>query len=98
MKPLSGPKGHDDVHEVAANPKPAGSVRQASSAETQPTFTLTFTLGAPMCEIRDAVIRTVLQYSRGNRLRAAQLLDINPRTIRRHLGKKETAGALSKAA
>ena len=98
MKPLSGPKGHDDVHEVAANPKPAGSVRQASSAETQPTFTLTFTLGTPMHEIQDAVIRTVLQFSRGNRLRAAQLLDINPRTIRRRLGKKETPGAVVKAA
>ena len=98
MKPLGGPKGPTDIHEVAGNPRPAGSIKQISSVETQPTFTLTFTLGAPMCEIRDAVIRTVLQYSRGNRLRAAQLLDINPRTIRRHLGKKETAGALSKAA
>jgi DNA-binding protein Fis len=51
-----------------------------------------------MREITDAVIRTVLQYSRGNRLRAAQLLQINPRTIRRRLGKKEAAGSTSMAA
>ena len=51
-----------------------------------------------MREIQDAVIRTALQYGRGNRLRAAQLLDINPRTIRRRLGKKDTPGAFVKAA
>ena len=98
MRPFTGPKGLGDVHEVVVNPKPTGSVKQFSSVETQPTFTLTFTLGTPMHEIQDAVIRTVLQYGRGNRLRAAQLLDINPRTIRRRLGKKETPGAFVKAA
>jgi len=98
MKPLGGPKSPSDIPEVSGNPRPAGSVRQISSVETQPTFTLTFTLGTPMHEIQDAVIRTVLQFSRGNRLRAAQLLDINPRTIRRRLGKKETPGAVVKAA
>ena len=98
MKPLAGPKGIDEVHEVAINPKPTGSVKQLSSAEAQPTFTLTFTLGTPMRGIQDAVIRTVLQFCHGNRLRAAQLLDINPRTIRRRLGKKETPGAIVKAA
>jgi DNA-binding protein Fis len=46
-----------------------------------------------MREIHDTVIRTVLQYTRSNRLRAAQLLQINPRTIRRRLGKKEAAAA-----
>ena len=98
MRPFDGPKGVGDVHEVAPNPRPTGSVKQFSSVETQPTFTLTFTLGTPMHEIQDAVIRTVLQYGRGNRLRAAQLLDINPRTIRRRLGKKDTPGAFVKAA
>ena len=57
--------------------------------EMQPTFTLTFSIGTSMREIHDAVIRTVLQYTRSNRLRAAQLLQINPRTIRRRLGKKD---------
>ena len=98
MRPLTGPKGPGDLQEVVVNPRPTGSVKQVSSVETQPTFTLTFTLGTPMREIQDAVIRTVLQYGRGNRLRAAQLLDINPRTIRRRLGKKETPGAIVKAA
>ena len=96
MKHLSGPKGLVELHEVAGNPKPTGSVKQVLSVETQPTFTLTFTLGTQMREIQDAVIRTVLQYGRGNRLRAAQLLDINPRTIRRRLGKKDTPGAFGK--
>ena len=52
--------------------------------DAQHTFTLTFTVGTTMKEIHDAVIRTMLQHTRSNRLRAAQLLQINPRTIRRH--------------
>jgi DNA-binding protein Fis len=40
----------------------------------------------------------VLQYTRSNRLRAAQLLQINPRTIRRRLGKKEGSSSASIAA
>jgi DNA-binding protein Fis len=51
-----------------------------------------------MREISDTVMRTVLQYARGNRLRAAQLLQINPRTIRRRLGKKEGVSTTSLAA
>jgi DNA-binding protein Fis len=51
-----------------------------------------------MREISDTIIRTVLQYSRGNRLRAAQLLQINPRTIRRRLGKKEAVSSTPLAA
>ena len=51
-----------------------------------------------MREIHDAVIRTVLQYTRNNRLRAAQLLQINPRTIRRRLGKKDGADSTTRAA
>ena len=66
--------------------------------EMQPTFSLTFSIGTSMREIHDAVIRTVLQYTRSNRLRAAQLLQINPRTIRRRLGKKDSAGAVTRAA
>jgi DNA-binding NtrC family response regulator len=98
MKPTTGPKGLGDVQDVAVNSKPTGSVKQSSSVENQPAFTLAFTLGTTMREIQDAVIQTVLQYVRGNRLRAAKLLDINPRTIRRRLGKKETTRAVVKAA
>ena len=98
MRPLTGPKGLGDLDEAVGNPKPTGSVKQVLSVETQPTFTLTFTLGTPMREIQDAVIRTVLQYGRGNRLRTAQLLGLNPRTIRRRLGKKDIPGAFVRAA
>jgi DNA-binding protein Fis len=66
--------------------------------DAQPTFTLSFTVGTTMKEIHDAVIRTMLQHTRSNRLKAAELLQINPRTIRRRLGKKEAAGSSSRAA
>jgi DNA-binding NtrC family response regulator len=82
----------------AVNPKPVIPIKAETPAEMQPTFTLTFTLGTSMHEIADAVIRTVLQYARGNRLRAAQILRINPRTIRRRLGKKESPGSATLAA
>jgi DNA-binding protein Fis len=51
-----------------------------------------------MKDLHDTIIRTVLQQTRGNRLRAAQLLHINPRTIRRRLGKKESIGTEVRAA
>lgn len=90
MKPFLPTRAIGDIKEFPAPPKPVGTV---TPVEMQPTFTLTFSLGTPMKEIHDTVIRTVLQYTRSNRLRAAQLLQINPRTIRRRLGKKEGAAA-----
>jgi DNA-binding NtrC family response regulator len=78
------------VKELTPAPKPVPVVKEVMPVE-MPTFTLTFTLGTRMRELHDTIIRTVLQYTRGNRLRAAQLLQINPRTIRRRLGKKEAA-------
>jgi DNA-binding NtrC family response regulator len=98
MKTFAGARGPTEPRDVVSNPKSVASIKTDVPAEMQPTFTLTFTLGAPMREISDTVIRTVLQYSRGNRLRAAQLLQINPRTIRRRLGKKEASGSTSLAA
>jgi DNA-binding NtrC family response regulator len=98
MKSYAGTRNAVDPREVAAIPRSVATIRVDTPAEVQPTFTLTFTLGAPMREISDTVIRTVLQYARGNRLRAAQLLKINPRTIRRRLGKKEGLSAASLAA
>jgi DNA-binding NtrC family response regulator len=79
-------------------PKPVPITKEVMPVEMQPTFTLTFTLGTRMRDLHDTIIRTVLQHTRGNRLRAAQLLQINPRTIRRRLGKKETADAVTRAA
>ena len=91
-------KGPTDVREFVGNPKPVASVKEITPVEMQPAFTLTFALGTAMKEIHDVVIRTVLQYTRGNRLRAAQLLRINPRTIRRRLGKKESVSSVVRAA
>jgi hypothetical protein len=97
MKPFVTVRNPGDVKGFAVASTPVTPFREVTPTEMQPTFTLTFTLGTTMDEIRDTVIRTVLQYTRTNRLRAAQLLQINPRTIRRHLGKKESVG-VAKAA
>ena len=91
MKPFTATRGSSESREFVANPGSVGSIKEVTPIEMQPTFTLTFTLGTPMREIHDTVIRTVLQYTRSNRLRAAQMLQINPRTIRRRLGRKEAA-------
>ena len=86
------------VKELSPGPKPVPVAKEVLPVEIQPTFTLTFALGTRMRELHDTIIRTVLQYTRGNRLRAAQLLQINPRTIRRRLGKKEAADSVIRAA
>jgi DNA-binding NtrC family response regulator len=98
MKSFSGTRSQVEARDIAPLPRPVATIKAETPAEMQPTFTLTFTLGTAMREISDTVIRTVLQYSRGNRLRAAQLLQINPRTIRRRLGKKEAASSTPLAA
>lgn len=84
--------------EPATGPQAVAVVKEATGMETSPTFTLTFTLGTRMRDLHDTIIRTVLQQTRGNRLRAAQLLQINPRTIRRRLGKKESVNSITRAA
>ena len=86
------------VKEVIPGSKSIPVATDPVPAEVQPTFTLAFTLGTRMRDLHDTIIRTVLQHTRGNRLRAAQLLHINPRTIRRRLGKKEPVGTVTRAA
>jgi DNA-binding NtrC family response regulator len=100
MKTLAINRNSTDVpaKESATTPKPIAVPREAVGTEAPPTFTLTFTLGTRMRDLHDTIIRAVLQQTRGNRLRAAQLLHINPRTIRRRLGKKEAAGSVTRAA
>ena len=84
--------------EILPAPKVVPVAKEVMPVEIQPTFTLTFTLGTRMRELHDTIIRTILQHTRGNRLRAAQLLQINPRTIRRRLGKKEAPASITRAA
>jgi DNA-binding NtrC family response regulator len=98
MKPFIAPRGVSEAREFGSNPKAVSPIKGDTPVEMQPAFTLTFSLGTPMREINDTVIRTVLQYTRSNRLRAAQLLQINPRTIRRRLGKKEGSSSATLAA
>jgi DNA-binding NtrC family response regulator len=99
MKPFTTVRGPADVKDFVAGPRPVTPlVKEVTPMEMQPTFTLTFSVGTSMREIHDTVIRTMLQYTRSNRLRAAQLLQINPRTIRRRLGKKDSAGTTMRAA
>jgi len=98
MKPFTGAFGQIQDRDLVPDTKSITSLKGETPAEMQPTFTLTFTLGTPMDDIADTVIRTVLQFARGNRLRAAQLLKINPRTIRRRLGRKESRSSAPLAA
>ncbi len=98
MKSYDGIRSPIEGRQIPSAPRPVATIKAETPAEVQPTFTLTFTLGTPMREISNTVLRTVLQYSRGNRLRAAQLLKLNPRTIRRRLGKKESSSTASLAA
>ena len=98
MKPFAPPRTGPEVRDFSALPRPVAAIKETTPLEMQPTFTLTFALGTSMKEIHDTVIRTVLQYTRSNRLRAAQMLHINPRTIRRRLGRKESASSLTRAA
>ena len=99
MKTLAVGRNSNEVlvKELTPAPKPVAVAKEGMPME-MPTFTLTFTLGTRMRELHDTIIRTVLQYTRGNRLRAAQLLQINPRTIRRRLGKKDGAESVTRAA
>jgi len=98
MKPFTTIQGEDETREIVSGPTTITPLKEVTPAEMQPTFTLTFSIGTTMREIHDAVIRTVLQHTRCNRLRAAQLLQINPRTIRRRLGKKDGAVTATRAA
>ena len=98
MKPFATVRGPADVKELVPGSRSVTPFKEVTPMEMQPTFTLTFSIGTAMREIHDAVIRTVLQHTRNNRLRAAQLLQINPRTIRRRLGKKDGAAAATRAA
>lgn len=98
MKPFSSVRTPAEIKEFVAAPSPVTPFREVTPMEMQPTFTLTFSVGTTMKEIHDTVIRTVLQYTRYNRLKAAQMLQINPRTIRRRLGKKDGAASTPRAA
>ena len=95
--PMSRSSNEIIVKEVTSSAKSV-AIAEAVPVEVQPTFTLAFTLGTRMKDLHDTIIRTVLEHTRGNRLRAAQLLHINPRTIRRRLGKKESLSAVIRAA
>ena len=98
MKTLLNARGPVDIKDLTAGPRPVTPFKEVTPVDMQPTFTLTFSIGTTMREIHDTVIRTVLQHTRSNRLRAAQLLHINPRTIRRRLGKKESVSTVTRAA
>jgi DNA-binding NtrC family response regulator len=99
MKTIPISRGANEIFVKEVTPGSKSVVAgEAATVEVQPTFTIAFTLGTRMKDLHDTIIRTVLQQTRGNRLRAAQLLHINPRTIRRRLGKKESVGSVIRAA
>ena len=98
MKPFASFHGSVSVKEPGVGRRQVTHFTgEVAPAEPRPTFTLTFTYGTSMRDINDAVIKTVLHYAQSNRLQAAELLKINPRTIRRHLGKKSGTGTAQAA-
>jgi DNA-binding NtrC family response regulator len=84
-------KVFNEAESKAVRPIPAFPTVSRPEVADQPSFSVSFSPSTPMREIHDAVIQTVLRFTHGNRSRAAELLQINPRTIRRHLGRKETS-------
>jgi DNA-binding NtrC family response regulator len=76
---------------------PAIPFRGITPIEMRPVFALTFPIGTSMRDILDSVFRSALQYTHGNRIAAAELLHINPRTIFRHLGRKATTSAVQQS-
>jgi DNA-binding NtrC family response regulator len=98
MKTIPINRSSNEIYVKEVTPVSKAVAGEVAPAEVQPTFTIAFTLGTRMKDLHDTIIRTVLQQTRGNRLRAAQLLHINPRTIRRRLGKKEPVGTVIRAA
>jgi DNA-binding protein Fis len=65
--------------------------------EKKTTFTLTISAGTPMRQIQDLAINEVLKLTGNNRVRTAELLDINLRTIRRRLGRKHASRTLEQS-
>jgi two-component system response regulator HydG len=62
-------------------------VRETTQATPGP---ITFSVGTPLDEVERRLIRETLQYARGDKSVAAQLLGISTRTIYRKLGEIET--------
>jgi two-component system response regulator HydG len=62
-------------------------VRETTQAAPGP---ITFSVGTPLDEVERRLIRETLQYARGDKSVAAQLLGISTRTIYRKLGEIET--------
>jgi hypothetical protein len=52
--------------------------------------TLTFKIGMPWRDLEQQAIEITLEHTRGNKPLAARLLGIAPRTIYRHLNRKES--------
>ncbi|MBK9262442.1 MAG: sigma-54-dependent Fis family transcriptional regulator [Polyangiaceae bacterium] len=62
-------------------------IRETSQAAPGP---ITFSVGTPLDEVERRLIRETLQYAKGDKSVAAQLLGISTRTIYRKLGEIET--------
>ncbi len=89
MSSISMPSLVGDMKRSVAGVMPGLRVEVVPNAtDRQPTLALTFEVGTPMRAIKDSVIQAILKLTRGERKQAAQILGINPRTIRRRVGRK----------
>ncbi len=71
----------------AVLPKEISGVRSQIETEANqtPVLTISFPIGTSMDEIENRVIHSILEFTQGNKQRAAQLLDIASKTIHRRL-------------
>lgn len=68
-------------------PKEISGVKSQIELESNrpPVLTISFPVGTPMDEIENRVIHSILEFTQGNKQRAAQLLNIASKTIHRRL-------------
>jgi two-component system response regulator HydG len=82
-----------EVITPAVLPKEISGIKSQIEVESNrtPVMTLSFPIGASMDEIENRVIHSVLEYTQGNKQRAAQLLNIASKTIHRRLVAENSA-------
>jgi DNA-binding NtrC family response regulator len=68
-------------------PKEISGVKSQIETESNraPVLTISFPIGTSMDDIENRVIHSILEYTQGNKQRAAQLLNIASKTIHRRL-------------
>jgi two-component system response regulator HydG len=70
---------------------------QGVSAFAESRHSLVFKIGTPLAELEEKAIDITLQHTRGDKNMAARLLGIAPRTIYRHIERRESGHSAEEA-